>query len=320
MDLHQEQNPRVRRWRLLPRWFGFQTCSRVPFFFAPPFFVWNHSYILYTLSSRISKVNLLGLKEKSAPKSRTLRLPPLPWTAGDIPSCTYIPQETAITLERKNSPPQRCASWLNDQSPRTSLAKSQGAESSRRTPSSAEFVVLSLSLFGIREQDELLFLLSSLSLQDVSYFSFLPFSLGCSSLRGWVELCARIHRRKAGWSPWWTMKDLHGSNVIPGMCFPSVSLCRGSTARRVVIVSLARVRLEPPPHLAFGLAASSRPDRFYTFVSPTLERRASALTARRSCTRPTLRGTPRPRGSIFFSLPPWTVRVCTRLPGIHRDT
>ncbi|KAK1126875.1 hypothetical protein K0M31_004496 [Melipona bicolor] len=35
------------------------------------------------------------------------------------------------------------------------------------------------------------------------------------------------------------------------------------------MVSLARVRLEPPPHLAFGLAASSRPDRFYTFVSPT---------------------------------------------------
>lgn len=38
----------------------------------------------------------------------------------------------------------------------------------------------------------------------------------------------------------------------------------------IVIVSLARVRLEPPPHLAFGLAGTSPPDRFYTFVSPTL--------------------------------------------------
>lgn len=83
---------------------------------------------------------------------------------------------------------------------------------------------------------------------------------------------------------------------------------RGSTARRVVIVSLARVRLEPPPHLAFGLAATSRPDRFYTFVSPTLVRRASALTARRSCTRrPALRAahtTTAERIDLFFSSSP----------------
>lgn len=68
------------------------------------FFVRNHSYIPYTLSLRISKVDLLGLKEKSAPRSRTLRLPPLPWTAGDVPRCTYIPQETAITLEKRILP------------------------------------------------------------------------------------------------------------------------------------------------------------------------------------------------------------------------
>lgn len=48
-----------------------------------------------------------------------------------------------------------------------------------------------------------------------------------------------------------------------------------------VIVSLAHVRLEPSPHLAFGLAGTSLPDRFYTFVSPTL-----ANVRARSCSLP----------------------------------
>jgi len=45
------------------------------------------------------------------------------------------------------------------------------------------------------------------------------------------------------------------------------------------------MRLEPPPHLAFGLAGSSPPDRFYTFASPTLGGRASALVLARSLAR-----------------------------------
>lgn len=75
----------------------------------------------------------------------------------------------------------------------------------------------------------------------------------------------------------------------------------------IVIVSLARVRLEPPPHLAFGLAGTSPPDRFYTFVSPTLvdvrvrscslARSFARTAARRFCTRAV---PPRPRRSIFF--------------------
>lgn len=71
-----------------------------------------------------------------------------------------------------------------------------------------------------------------------------------------------------------------------------------------MIVSLARVRLEPPPHLAFGLAGTSPPDRFYTFASPTLAYvRARPYSLARSyrsvrfCTRAV---PPRPRRSIFF--------------------
>lgn len=97
------------------------------------------------------------------------------------------------------------------------------------------------------------------------------------------------------------------SSFDPRFPYCFLAFPRGSTARRVVIVSLARVRLEPPPHLAFGLAATSRPDRFYTFVSPTLVRRASALTARRSCTRPALRAahtTTAERIDLFFSSSP----------------
>lgn len=97
------------------------------------------------------------------------------------------------------------------------------------------------------------------------------------------------------------------SSFDPRFPYRFLAFPRGSTARRVVIVSLARVRLEPPPHLAFGLAATSRPDRFYTFVSPTLVRRASALTARRSCTRPALRAahtTTAERIDLFFSSSP----------------
>lgn len=100
---------------------------------------------------------------------------------------------------------------------------------------------------------------------------------------------------------------------IPRFPYCFLAFPRGSTARRVVIVSLARVRLEPPPHLAFGLAATSRPDRFYTFVSPTLVRRASALTARRSCTRPALLSaahtTTAERIDLFFSSSP-DVCIC----------
>lgn len=48
-----------------------------------------------------------------------------------------------------------------------------------------------------------------------------------------------------------------------------------------MIVSLAHVRLEPSSHLAFGLAGTSLPDRFYTFVSPTL-----ANVRARSCSLP----------------------------------
>lgn len=75
----------------------------------------------------------------------------------------------------------------------------------------------------------------------------------------------------------------------------------------IVIVSLARVRLEPPPHLAFGLAGTSLPDRFYTFVSPTLvDVRARLCSLARSFARTAARRfytravPPRPRGSIFF--------------------
>lgn len=100
------------------------------------------------------------------------------------------------------------------------------------------------------------------------------------------------------------------SSFDPRFPYRFLAFPRGSTARRVVIVSLARVRLEPPPHLAFGLAATSRPDRFYTFVSPTLVRRASALTARRSCTRPALRAAHNREDRSFFLFLPGYVCAC----------
>lgn len=79
----------------------------------------------------------------------------------------------------------------------------------------------------------------------------------------------------------------------------------------IVIVSLAHVRLEPPPHLAFGLTGTSPPDRFYTFVSPTLvDVRARSCSLARSLVR-SHRGTILHTGSsttaeridLFFFLP-----------------
>lgn len=63
--------------------------------------------------------------------------------------------------------------------------------------------------------------------------------------------------------------------------YASVKLQKEYRTPSTVIVSLARVRLEPSPHLAFGLAGTSPPDRFYTFVSPTL-----ANVRARSCSLP----------------------------------
>ena len=113
------------------------------------------------------------------------------------------------------------------------------------------------------------------------------------------------------------------SPVTERDCSRCVCFLSGSTARRVVMVSLARVRLEPPPHLAFGLAASSRPDRFYTFVSPTqretTSERAHGTVEEPACGRELSAAhstaAAETIASFFLFLP--GLRACTRPPETH---